>query len=96
MQKRSSVDARKIITIYASNNNLKDVADLMKCNMRKKINKLCAHKKRFLSNKSLLGIQHNTKEMTRKINMTRNEIFRRTTEFGKKAKSSFKRPQTTQ
>lgn len=96
MQKRSSVDARNIITIYASNHNLKEVTDLMKCNMRKRITQLYPHKKRFLSNKSLLGIQHNTKEMTRKINMTRNEKFRRTAEFGQASKSSFKRPQTTQ
>jgi len=96
MKKRSSVDARNIISIYASNIPMGDVSQLLKAKMKRNMINFYPHKQRFVSNKSLIGIKQNNKEMTRKINMTRNENIRRTTDLRSKNKSGDKRPQTTQ
>ena len=96
VKKRSSVDARNIISIYANNIAMSDVSQLLKAKMKRKIINFYPHKQRFMSNKSLIGIKQNNKEMTRKINMTRNEKFRRTTDLRSSVKNGDKRPQTTQ
>lgn len=90
------MDTRKIITIYENDSNVKDIVDVLKLGMKKRITKPTATQHRFLSNRSLLGVQQNTRELTRIMNKTKHEHFKETHELAKTMSSTNQRPQTTQ
>lgn len=100
-KKRSKTGSKKIITIYENNNSTRGVADVLKSNMRQRLtkhSKANISKRMFLSNKDLIGIQHNTKELTRIMNMSGHEHFKEVRMLDKKLSmnEAQMRPQTTQ
>lgn len=96
-KKRFSCDTRKIITIYENDPDARHAAEMLRPHMRRKHKKQTSKKHKFLSNRSLLGVQHNTKELTRMMNTSGYEPFRGSNEFNKTMPTVYNaRPKTTQ
>jgi hypothetical protein len=94
-KKRLNSNTKKIISIYENNKKVLYLGSVQSGKKRDDLR--LTSKKRFLSNSSLIGVQHNTKELTRIMNRSNQDHCRPVPDFSKTTKRNPNaRPKTSQ